>query len=85
MSGQGHAARVPPGGRRAGPLLEPASRTGLPPIPRAHTRRRLESGLPLTARQRRLTHLGGTNVTDLDCGHLAMYERPAHLAPSSTT
>lgn len=64
----------------AGPLLEPVSRTGLPPVPRTYLRLRRDRALPLPAQQRQISHLGDTDVTDLDCGHLAMYEQPARLA-----
>ena len=64
----------------AGPLLEPVSRTGLPPVQRTYIRLRRDRALPLAAQQRQITHLGDTDVTDLDCGHLAMYEQPAGLA-----
>ncbi|MBX9396592.1 alpha/beta hydrolase [Streptomyces sp. TRM72054] len=64
----------------AGPLLEPVSRTGLPAVPRTYIRLRRDRALPITAQQRQITHLGDTDITDLDCGHLAMYEQPARLA-----
>lgn len=64
----------------AGPLLEPVSRAGLPPVPRTYIRLSRDRALPLAAQQRQITHLGNADVVDLDCGHLAMYEQPARLA-----
>ncbi|WP_192583548.1 alpha/beta fold hydrolase [Streptomyces albicerus] len=64
----------------AGTLLEPVTRAGLPDIPRTYIRLLRDRALRLPAQQRQTTHLGGADVTDLDCGHLAMYEQPARLA-----
>jgi len=64
-----------------GLIGEPADLTGLRhPIPRTYVRLGQDASIGLHAQNAMIANLGGTEVVDLDAGHMAMISRPAALA-----